>query len=128
MRALNSIPLVTPTHFFWPGAGDLDGIVGSWRKRLRTVFQLARVTNGHPHRFRDRFATELLEVGIPIERVSRLLGHQSVRITEKHYAPWTESRQRQIEEDLRRAWEHDPVVPLEQDPAPVLHGENKTIN
>jgi integrase len=77
------------------------------------------ITNGHPHRFCDTFATELLQVG----RVSKLLGHQSVRITEKHYAPWTESRQRQIKEDLRRAWEYDPVVLLEQGPTPVLRGE-----
>jgi hypothetical protein len=48
-----------------------------------------------------------------MERVSILLGHQSVRVTEKYYAAWTESRQRQVEADLQRAWEQDPVVILE---------------
>jgi len=38
--------------------------------------------------------------GVPIERVSILLGHQSVRITEKHCAPWVRSRQEQLEEDF----------------------------
>jgi hypothetical protein len=32
-------------------------------------------------------------------RVSVLLGHQSIRVTERHYAPWTRSRQEQIEAD-----------------------------
>ena len=32
-----------------------------------------------------------------------LLGHQSVRITEKHYAPWVRSRQDQLEADLESA-------------------------
>src|SRR5258705_2848023 len=45
------------------------------------------------------------------ERVSVLLGHQSVRITEKHYAPWVRSRQEQLEADLARAWSRDPVTP-----------------
>lgn len=39
------------------------------------------------HRFRDAFAVELLLAGGPIERVSILLGHQSVRVTERHYHP-----------------------------------------
>src|SRR5436309_12327866 len=32
-------------------------------------------------------------------------GHQSVRITEKHYAPWVRARQEQLEADVRRTWE-----------------------
>jgi site-specific recombinase XerD len=39
------------------------------------------------HRFRKTFAVELLLAGVPIHRVSELLGYQSVRITEKYYAP-----------------------------------------
>jgi hypothetical protein len=48
--------------------------------------------------------------GVPIERVSILLGHQSVRITEKHYNPWVRSRQEQLEADVARTWAHDPVL------------------
>jgi hypothetical protein len=39
-----------------------------------------------------------------------LLGHQSVRITERHYAPWVHARQAQLEADVKRAWSEDPVV------------------
>ncbi len=66
---------------------------------------LAGVPDGHAHRFRDTFSVELLLAGVPIERVSILLGHQSVRITEKHYAPWVRARQEQLEADFRRTWE-----------------------
>jgi integrase/recombinase XerD len=38
--------------------------------------------NAISHRFRDTFVVELLLAGVPIERVSVLLGHQSVRVTE----------------------------------------------
>jgi len=51
--------------------------------------------------------------GVPIERVSILLDHHSVRITEKHYAPWVRSRQEQLEADLANAWSRDPLVLLQ---------------
>jgi integrase len=41
----------------------------------------------HPHMFRETFAVEMLLAGVPLEQVSILLGHKSVKITEKHYAP-----------------------------------------
>jgi len=59
-------------------------------------FILTGISEGHAHRFRDTFSVELLLGGVPIERVSILLGHQSVRITEKHYAPWVKARQEQL--------------------------------
>ena len=60
--------------------------------------------SGHAHRFRDTFATELLLAGVPLERVSILLGHSSIRITERHYSPWVRSRQEQLERDVRATW------------------------
>jgi histone acetyltransferase (RNA polymerase elongator complex component) len=38
------------------------------------------------------------------------LGHQSVRVTEKHYNPWVRSRQEQLEADGRNAWKSDPLI------------------
>jgi site-specific recombinase XerD len=108
--ALAATPKVTDKFFFWSGKGKLDSIVRSWQTRLRRLFKLANIPDGHAHRFRDTFAVELLLAGVPIERVSVLLGHQSMRITEKHYAPWVRSRQEQLEADLARAWGRDPLV------------------
>lgn len=47
-----------------------------------------------------------------IEPKLRNLGYQSVRVTEKYHAAWTDARQRQVEADLQRAWERDPIVVL----------------
>jgi len=128
VRALDVVPRVTPTHFFWNGIGTLDGVAGSWQRRLRKLFQLAKVTSGHAHRFRDTFATELLLAADPIERVAVLLGHQSVKVTEKYYAAWTASRQRQVEADLHRAWERETIVLLEAKGTPQVHGKAEAIN
>jgi hypothetical protein len=36
-----------------------------------------------------------------------------VKINEKHYAPWVQARQNQLESDLTRAWRNDPVAQAE---------------
>jgi hypothetical protein len=48
-------------------------------------------------------AVDLLLAGVPLERMAILLGHSSVRITEKHYSPWVRERQEQAEADVRRS-------------------------
>jgi site-specific recombinase XerD len=128
IAALETTPKVTQKLFFWTGAGNLDSAVRSWQTRLRKLFQLAKVADGHAHRFRDTFAVELLLAGVPIERVSILLGHQSVRITEKHYSPWVRSRQEQLEADLENAWKRDPLVLLETKGTPEVHGKAEHVN
>src|SRR6266853_5208609 len=131
LSALEATPKVTEKFFFWTGRGKLESIVRSWQTRLRKLFKLANVPNGHAHRFRDTFAFELLLAGVPIERVSILLGHQSVRITEKHYAPWVRSRQEQLEADLTRAWGLDPVIAAQTSQTRgtrEVHGENRSPN
>jgi integrase len=102
--ALNVIPERT-AYFFWTGNSTPKTAASVWQESLKRLFTLAGVPDGHAHRFRDTFSVELLLAGVPIERVSILLGHQSVRITEKHYAPWVRARQEQLEADVRRTWE-----------------------
>lgn len=107
MTALNAIP--GSTYYFWTGLSKPKSAVGDWQRSLKRLFVLAGVPDAHAHRFRDTFSVELLLAGVPIERVSILLGHQSVRITEKHYSPWVRARQEQLEADVRRTWpEHEP--------------------
>jgi site-specific recombinase XerD len=54
--------------------------------------------------FRDTFAVELLLAGVPLDQVSLLLGHGSIKVTEKHYAPFVKARQQQLETSVRLAW------------------------
>ena len=56
------------------------------------------------HRFRDTFAVDLLSHGVPIDQVSILLGHSSIKTTEKHYAPWVKARQDQLEASVKKIW------------------------
>jgi integrase/recombinase XerD len=109
-QALDASPHSSEEYFFWSGKSTLKAAVGKWQRRLHTLFELAGILGGHAHRFRDTFAVELLLQGTPIERVSVLLGHRSVRITEKHYSPWVRARQEQLEADLVKTWEGDPVL------------------
>jgi len=54
--------------------------------------------------FRDTFAVELLLAGVPLNQVSLLLGHSSVKITERHYAPFCKARQEQLAASVKLAW------------------------
>jgi len=91
-------------YFFWSGNGLPKSAVADWQRSLARLFEIAGV-KGHAHRFRDTFSVSLLKKGVPLETVSILLGHNSVRTTEKHYAPWVQSRQEALEEAVMKAWE-----------------------
>lgn len=110
VRALEASPRTSERFYFWTGRSKLHSATGKWQRRLQRLFKLAEIPKGHAHRFRDTYAVELLLAGVPMDRVSMLLGHASIRVTERHYAPWTRSRQEQIEADLTRAWSQDPIV------------------
>jgi integrase len=60
--------------------------------------------------------------GVPLERVSVLLGHQSVKVTEKHYTPWVRARQEQLEQDVRRTWDAELIALAETKGTPEVHG------
>jgi integrase/recombinase XerD len=93
----------SPKYFFWTGESKLPGAVSNWRRRIARVFKDAGIVNGHSHRFRDSFAVALLEKGASLESVSRLLGHTSIRITERHYNPWVKSRQAALDAEVEGA-------------------------
>lgn len=96
--------------FFWNGRSDRHTPVSVWEASLHRIFRNAGIEKAHPHRFRDTFAVELLLAGTPIERVSVLLGHRSVKVTEKHYSPWVRERQYQAETDVKKSWDGDPII------------------
>ena len=94
-----------PTYVFWnTGVGQPETAVKHWHRDLRPVFKMAGLPEGHPHQLRDTAAVEWLRAGIPLEEVSRLLGHASIRTTEKHYAPWVKSRQDRLDDLVMATW------------------------
>lgn len=108
----------TNRYVFWTGRSTVKTAVTGWERSLSKLFRLAKVDGGHAHRFRDTFAVELLIRGVELADVSILLGHSSVQITEKHYAPWVSARQRRIETIVRQIWEPLPdPSSTEQPPA-----------
>lgn len=90
-------------HFFWSGNGLAKSTVADWQRSLAKVFKLAGI-DGHAHRFRNTFSVNLLQAGVPLETVSILLGHSSLKVTERHYSPWVKSRQIKLEESIEKAW------------------------
>lgn len=95
-------------YVFWTGEGSGETIAKTWANRyVRPVFEAAKIpTNGHmlSHRLRDTFAVDLLEKGVPLEEVSKLLGHESIKTTEKHYAKWVKGRQDRLDSLVMGTW------------------------
>lgn len=106
-KALDRIEVNEGGRYFSTGDAKPQTARANWSRYLDTLFELAGIEGGHSHRFRDTFAVELLLAGVPLETVSLLLGHSSVKITEKHYKPWVRSLQRKLEDDVGRAWALD---------------------
>ncbi len=106
MTVLENTPNAHPDYVFWDGRSERETTVKSWNRVFRKIFAMAEppIAGGHPHRFRDTFAVSLLLKGVELSHVSVLLGHASIKITERHYAPWVRARQRQLEDDVRRTW------------------------
>lgn len=104
VAALNALETNGNGRFFSTGNAKAQTARANWSRYLETIFELAKVQDAHSHRFRDTFAVSLLAKGVSIENVSILLGHSSVRITERHYRPWVKTLQKQLEADVKRAW------------------------
>jgi integrase/recombinase XerD len=103
---LLAVPNNNPKYVFWTGISG-ETIAKTWANRyVRPVFEAAGIPCGHmvSHRLRDTFAVGLLEKGVPMEEVSRLLGHTSIKTTEKHYAQWSRGRQDRADDLVAATW------------------------
>ncbi|WP_162601757.1 tyrosine-type recombinase/integrase [Occallatibacter savannae] len=106
---LRSHPNDHPDYFFWnPDRMAKPSLVCQFGDWMRLVFDKAGVKHGQQemltHRFRHTFAVELLLAGVRIEQVSKLLGHKTVRTTERYYSAWVKERQRKLEAEVKQAW------------------------
>tara|TARA_R100000655_G_scaffold28309_2_gene57498 strand:- start:3881 stop:4126 length:246 start_codon:yes stop_codon:yes gene_type:complete len=65
----------------WEYRGDY--ISKKFKKNLRRL----EIKDGRFHDLRRTFGFNLIRQGMPIFKVSKLLGHSSIVTTERHYAP-----------------------------------------
>jgi integrase/recombinase XerD len=84
--------------------GTLTTCLTHWQARLKKLFKIAGIPDAHSHQFRDTFAVGLLSKGVGIEKVAMLLGHQNIKITQKHYAPWVKARADFLEAAVGGTW------------------------
>jgi integrase/recombinase XerD len=111
LRDIPPGPKPNPRYFFWSGNGQPKSVVADWQRAYRKLFKLAALKHADdtpkrcfPHMFRDTFAVENLLAGVTLEKVSLLLGHSSIKTTERHYAPFVKARQEQIVAAVKQAW------------------------
>jgi integrase/recombinase XerD len=102
-------------YAFWnTGTGKPQTAVTNWQHDLRQVFRAAGQPDGHPHQLRDTFAVGLLQKGVPLEEVSKLLGHESIKTTEKYYAQWVIARQDRLDALVVGTWTAEPLKKQKQ--------------
>ncbi len=72
--------------------------------RLFEAAGIPKVCTMVSHRLRDTFAVDLLIKGVALEEVSKLLGHTSIRTTERHYSAWIKGRQDKLDDSVVGTW------------------------
>lgn len=107
-RELLAVPNEHAEHIFWNGKGEKASFTGRFGShQVYPAFEAAEIPDVckmKSHRLRDTFAVDLLTKGVPLEEVSKLLGHNSIRTTEKHYAKWVAGRQARLKSLVVGTW------------------------
>ena len=93
-----------PRYVFWSGKGKGETTAKYWQRQFRKLRVKSGLPNLHSHQLRDTFAVGLLEKGVSIQDVGKLLGHTSIKTTEKHYAPWVRGRQDWLDNQVTSTW------------------------
>ena len=109
VEALRSLPRRTeehPDYFFWSRQCSELVNTNKWVRKIDRLSGLLvfKDEQGRPlefrsHMLRDTFAVEMLLHGVPLEKVSKLLTHESVAVTERYYSKWTGRRKQQLEDE-----------------------------
>ena len=112
-REVNAVANGNPEYVFWDkqvkeaGMFTEQAAAKRWGKKISEAFTSAGIVskgNMISHRLRDTYAVDLLQKGVPLEHVSKLLGHKSVVTTENHYAKWVKGRQELLERIVSATW------------------------
>jgi site-specific recombinase XerD len=109
VKALTSLPLRDAEHadyFFWSRACSEEVNTNKWLRKVDRLNdylsfkdEAGTSMDFRSHMLRDTFAVEMLLAGVPLEKVSKLLTHESVTTTERYYAKWTMGRRQQLEDE-----------------------------
>lgn len=111
LEAVKPQPHVRDGYYFWSRtAKDEDNLTVIWTGRIKRLnkYLSLKDEDGNPmefrsHMLRDTFAVDLLLQGMPLEDVSYLLTHESVKMTETYYSPWVNARREKVHGDLQEA-------------------------
>jgi integrase/recombinase XerD len=101
-EAVLALPPMSDQYFFWTGKGNPGTAVRGWRRSLEHVYEAADlIRHGKKlrvwtHMLRHTFAIEKLNAGVSLEDVSLLLGHRSIKITERYYLRFDKRRQERL--------------------------------
>jgi integrase len=75
---------------FWSEAGTpLDG--PNLRRAFRSILKKAGLVDFHFHDLRHTFATRMVQAGVDLYKVQRLLGHKSPQMTQRYAHHYPES-------------------------------------
>ena len=102
VKALKSLP-ARGDYYFWNGSANRQAYIKIWERTFNGMFKRAGIA-GHSHQLRHKFAVGLLMKGVSMENVSTLLGHRSIKVTERYYASWVAGRQQLLEDVVRQTW------------------------
>jgi integrase len=93
IQRIQALPRISKRYVFYDGHTPLNNYYRAQiYKLLNTIGEAVGIPDMHPHRLRDSFAINRLNEGMEIQDVSKLLGHASVAMTERYYAPFVKSR------------------------------------
>jgi integrase/recombinase XerD len=109
----------SPTTPLWIKPNGRSITDGWLRDHIAGVSEAARVSNVTPHRLRHTLATRLLNTGMDITRIQKLLGHEHLDTT----LIYARALDTTVEADYRRAMGHieRQQAPLSDTPLPVAN-------